>query len=228
LIVSPQVLQCAEQYGLTTHARILPATTDYTQLDTLVTYAQNYALWDTLLRIITPDQLLKPEHDLHDFQPDEHRTQTVLQLPHITIINDSKSTIPAAAQAALDYYRTSTQRIVWIVGGISKGVDRVAWLSQLHADQIELLITFGAEAPELAQAARAGGFKAQAYADLSAACLAAWQAAQEISYTQPVIILFSPAGASYDLFSDYKQRGKVFTQCMKQLALQHAHIAELD
>ena len=69
-------------------------------------------------------------HDaLGDFRLDAHRIETVAVAGGIRWIDDSKATNPHAAEASLRAFGT----VVWIVGGLLKGVD-VDALVAAHVD----------------------------------------------------------------------------------------------
>ncbi len=89
-----------------------------------------------------------PTEAIHDslpsFRVDPHRTEVVAVADGVTWIDDSKATNPHAADAAL----RSRASIVWIVGGLLKGVD-VSELVETHAGRLRAAVVIGADRAEL-------------------------------------------------------------------------------
>jgi UDP-N-acetylmuramoylalanine--D-glutamate ligase len=136
----------------------------------------------------------------------EHRLELIGTVHGKIFYNDSKSTTPTATNAALEQFKDKS--VTLIIGGVSKGVDRSPFMQSLPK-HISHVICFGSEAK-----------------DLAAACLlpnvticATLEEVVNIAHEKSAcgeIILFSPAGASYDLFANYVERGNLF----KKLVLQ--------
>ncbi|HZJ10225.1 MAG TPA: UDP-N-acetylmuramoyl-L-alanine--D-glutamate ligase [Trueperaceae bacterium] len=135
----------------------------------------------------------------------------------ITFIEDSIATRPLAVAAAL----TSTARpLVWLAGGHSKGAD-VGSLRGVVAEKVDLLVTYGASGPELAEA----------FGDLvpviqsrqrdgAAALAAAVQAAVahlESAHGGSGSVLLAPLAASFDQFKDYADRARTFRRVVAEV-----------
>ncbi|MBA2306576.1 UDP-N-acetylmuramoyl-L-alanine--D-glutamate ligase [Candidatus Dependentiae bacterium] len=134
----------------------------------------------------------------------EHRLEKIAVINGVTFYNDSKSSVFEATQAAVESLQP--QRIHLLLGGVSKGVDRISLLPALKG-KVESLHCFGGEAEELCQAALKAGIRATSYPSLDQACKGSYSHASSAD-----IILLSPAGASFDLFSNYKERGEAFKE----------------
>ena len=123
---------------------------------------------------------------------------------NITWYNDSKSTVPQATLAAID--KLLGKPIILFLGGVSKGVDRTGLIKAL-GQRVKLVICFGGEADSLYQACITNGVNSASFVNLEEAldyCL-------QVS-TSGDQVLFSPGGASFDLFKNYVERGKIFKQ----------------
>lgn len=155
-------------------------------------------------------------HDaLGDFRLDAHRIETVAFAGGIRWIDDSKATNPHAAQASLAAYG----KVVWIVGGLLKGVDVdslvVAHVARLRAavvigvDRAALVAAFGRHAPELPVFEVVAADTDQVMPD--AVALAA--AVAEDGDT----VLLAPAAASMDQFADYGDRGRRFHEAVRSM-----------
>ncbi|MDR5700770.1 UDP-N-acetylmuramoyl-L-alanine--D-glutamate ligase [Agromyces aerolatus] len=155
-------------------------------------------------------------HDaLLDFRLDAHRIETVAHARGIRWIDDSKATNPHAAQASL----TAFGRVVWIVGGLLKGVDAdalvAAHVARLRAvvvigrDRAELVAAFGRHAPGLPLFEVTADDTEQVMPE--AVALAA--AVAEEGDT----VLLAPAAASMDQFADYGDRGRRFHHAVQAM-----------
>lgn len=137
----------------------------------------------------------------------DHRLEHIGTARNIAFYNDSKSTIPEATLAAV--HKLQPAPIVLFIGGISKGVDRTHFCAKL-SDQVKEVICFGAEAHELYHACRLHNIIATTHATLEEAFAYCMQQA-----TAGDIVLFSPAGASFDLFPNYQARGARFKELVQ-------------
>jgi UDP-N-acetylmuramoylalanine--D-glutamate ligase len=142
----------------------------------------------------------------------EHRLKPIATVRGVTFYDDSKSTIPESTIAAVN--QLAPKPIVLLLGGISKGVDRRDLFPQLK-QRVKAIHCFGSEADRLALWACQEGTHATASITLEAAFAIALEGAQEGD-----LVVLSPAGASFDLFKDYQERGRVF-QALIQAYAQH-------
>jgi UDP-N-acetylmuramoylalanine--D-glutamate ligase len=116
--------------------------------------------------------------------------------------NDSKATNPDSTYKALDAFN---EPIVLIAGGRNKGID-LEPLARRIAERVVGLVTIGETGEELARLTRAAGLQRVARAgDLAEAVRAAATMAGPGS-----VVLLSPAFTSFDMFSDYEDRGRQF------------------
>jgi len=141
------------------------------------------------------------------FSPGRHRLEVVAQAGEVTFVDDSKATNPHAAAAAL----RSFPSIVWIAGGLAKGVDLGVLRSDLAAVRAAVLI--GRAADELAALCAAQSIPASIAASIEdAVALAADQARPGDT------VLLAPACASFDQFRDYADRGERFAAAARAVA----------
>jgi UDP-N-acetylmuramoylalanine--D-glutamate ligase len=138
-----------------------------------------------------------------------HRGELVALKKGVSYYNDSKSTLFEATLAAVE--RLQPAPIILLLGGVSKGVDRIARLPEL-AGKVAHVLCFGAEAHELAKACSAAQIPASAYPNLEEAFASSLKLVSD-TYA----VLFSPAGASFDLFKNYQERGNRFVELVNQL-----------
>jgi UDP-N-acetylmuramoylalanine--D-glutamate ligase len=140
------------------------------------------------------------------FRPGRHRIETIVERDGVRWVDDSKATNPHAAAAAL----TAFDRILWLAGGLAKGVDLTVLRDHLGAVRQAFLI--GSAADELAAVCEAAGVRVTQHTTLEAAVRAAATMAQPGD-----TVLLAPACASFDMFRDYAERGDRFAAIVRQL-----------
>ncbi len=139
----------------------------------------------------------------------EHRLEKVGTYNNLTFYNDSKATTPEATLAAVGQFKDD--KIILFLGGLSKGVDRATLIQQLPENVIAI-ICFGKEAHLLKMLCDEQLLNAYACADLEEA----FHHARKIN--NATIALFSPSGASFDLYDNYQERGNRFKQLVALLS----------
>ncbi len=102
--------------------------------------------------------------------------------------------------------KLSTRPVIILMGGMGKGVNREPLIESL-ASTIKKAHFFGAEAAQLHDYAHRYKLSSQMHQTLDDAFAAAMKDAQTNDQ-----ILLSPAGASYDLYKNYQDRGNAFMQ----------------
>ncbi len=148
---------------------------------------------------------------LRRYHPGPHRLEPVAERGGVTWVNDSKATNPHAAAAALEAHRSEAPRIVWIAGGLAKGLEFSALAPALR-EHVRAAITIGASGPELAALARAEGLEATEAGTLERAVAFAAATARPGD-----VVLLAPACASMDQFVDYAARGDAFRRAVAAL-----------
>ncbi|MBU0681738.1 MAG: UDP-N-acetylmuramoyl-L-alanine--D-glutamate ligase [Proteobacteria bacterium] len=144
---------------------------------------------------------------LAGFKPLEHRLTHVATINDVVYIDDSKATNIGALQSALTGMKNPVHLIA---GGRDKGGD-YGLISKEIKTKVKTLIVIGEAADKMAAA----------YGDLveivraSSMDEAVRQAAR---MAQPgEVVLLSPACASFDMFSGYAERGRVFQHAVAAL-----------
>jgi UDP-N-acetylmuramoylalanine--D-glutamate ligase len=135
-----------------------------------------------------------------DFAPAPHRIQVVGEKRGVIFVDDSKATTVEAMRAAIE---TFDRPVHLLAGGVFKGGD-LAGLTPLLRKRVKAVGLFGASR-EIFEAAWGGATPMQWSATLGEA--------MEKLYAQALpgeVVLLSPATASFDLYSDYKARGRDF------------------
>jgi UDP-N-acetylmuramoylalanine--D-glutamate ligase len=145
---------------------------------------------------------------LNKFKGLKYRQQIIYENKNLTIINDSKSTSFASSENLLK----NLKNVYWILGGIPKKVDQLN-LSKQHCENFKTFI-FGNNYKEFKKNIKKKitikHFKSlkdvldEIFFDLNNQKL------------KKNIIFFSPAGASFDNFKNFEDRGKYFNQLIKK------------
>jgi UDP-N-acetylmuramoylalanine--D-glutamate ligase len=150
---------------------------------------------------------------LINFKLDAHRIELVADQNGIRWIDDSKATNPHAAAASLN----SFENIVWVVGGLLKGVDISALVKQ-YAKRIKYAIVIGKDRAEVLEAlAKHAPSVVVHEADDDQVMKSVVAIAASLAVTGDTVLL-APAAASMDQFNDYEDRGNQFaTEIRKYL-----------
>ncbi len=142
------------------------------------------------------------------FRAGGHRLETVAQAGGVTWVDDSKATNPHAAAAALRSYPS----VVWIAGGLDKGVAFDA-LAPLLPGRVRAAVTIGTAGPTIAALARGAGVAAIEAGTMDEAVRVAALTARPGD-----TVLLAPACSSFDQFADYRARGDAFAAAARRHA----------
>ncbi len=137
-----------------------------------------------------------------------HRMQHVASYRDVDYYDDSKGTNLGATLAAVSGL---TGPLVLIAGGDGKGQDFTPLVQALKG-KTRAVVLLGRDAGAIA-AVLDGKFPVHRVKDMQAAVTTAAGLAQPGD-----LVLLSPACSSLDMFENYEQRGRVFSQAVKRLA----------
>ncbi|MCY0874839.1 MAG: UDP-N-acetylmuramoyl-L-alanine--D-glutamate ligase [Firmicutes bacterium] len=146
---------------------------------------------------------------LRAFTGVEHRLEFVREVGGAKWYNDSKATNPVAAIQALSAF---SEPLVAILGGLERGDDLSPLLPLLQA-KVKVAICLGESGDRMADLARVAHVPhvVRAGSLPEAVALAATYA------TAGDVVLLSPAAASWDMFSSYEERGRIFKEAVHML-----------
>jgi len=138
-----------------------------------------------------------------------HRLEEVGKVNGVRVINDSKSTNPASAIAAL---RATEGNIVLLIGGRSKGAGYEDLARAVKGHDLRKTVAYGEAAGELSSIFSRFGIGIDTVGGLEEGISLSLAAAKPGD-----ILLFSPACSSFDRFTDYIERGKEFVRLISRL-----------
>lgn len=146
---------------------------------------------------------------LREFKAVEHRIEYVAEKDGVIYYNDSKGTNPDAAIRAV---RAMNRPTVLIGGGYDKDSSYEEWIRAFDG-KVKKLVLVGQTKEKIARAARACGYHEIAMAETfeEAFALAVANAAPGDT------VLLSPACASWGMFINYEERGRVFKELVNRL-----------
>lgn len=152
----------------------------------------------------------------NDFTGLDHRLQLAADINGVKYYNDSISTVPETAIAAI---RSFTEPIHLILGGSEKGLDYSELVNVIfetdNITSITLLGEVGEKLKTLIAVKKAASewpvSVSKVYKDFSSA----------IEYIKSIVkegdvVLLSPASASFDMFKNYAERGNEFVRLVKE------------
>ena len=144
-----------------------------------------------------------------NFNPVEHRIEFVRERTGVRYYNDSKGTNQDAAIQAL---RAMPGPTLLIAGGYDKNSEYDDWVSEFEG-KVRYLVLIGQTRDKIAECAKKHGFTEIMYAeDMQEAVQVCAVYADIGDY-----VLLSPACASWGMFKDYEERGRVFKECVMAL-----------
>ncbi len=153
---------------------------------------------------------------LSSFRGVEHRLEYVMDLDGVAYYNNSKATNSKATTMALNSFQ---QPIVLIAGGLDRGSDYMELLPVL-SERVKAVVALGQTAHKIADVSKMAGLKhvvivdnEEDAADTLRAAVREAQAAAEPGD----IVLLSPACASWDMFTSYEERGRIFKEAVHNL-----------
>jgi UDP-N-acetylmuramoylalanine--D-glutamate ligase len=141
------------------------------------------------------------------FEGLEHRYEPVAEIDGVTYINDSKATNVDSVRVALE---AVARPAILIAGGRDKGGDFEA-LRPLVEAKVSLLLAVG-EARDTLRKVFSGITEVRAADTLESAVRTAGDEA-----SPGTTVLLSPGCASFDMFADFEERGRVFKRAVRDL-----------
>jgi UDP-N-acetylmuramoylalanine--D-glutamate ligase len=170
---------------------------------------QNVAAATALVRAVD----LNPsviKHAISTFRLAPHRVQFVAEKDGVKFIDDSKATNAHAAKGSL----ASFDSVIWIVGGLLKGVD-ISPLVVASAKKLKAAVVIGADTSELER------LFSEKLPDLPLRVMTGKPMSQAVMVATELAssgdtVLLAPAAASMDQYRDYADRGEQFQKAVRE------------
>ncbi len=142
--------------------------------------------------------------NLYTFQPLEHRQELVGTFGGVTFYNDSISTIPQAAIAALETIKNVT---FLLLGGFDREIDYTPLIDYLLKNPVKHILYTGKAGNRMRDMLQRAGYQGDIknFKDLNEA----FEIIKSLSKNGDVCLL-SPAAASYDQYRNFEERGRAF------------------
>ena len=156
---------------------------------------------------ISPDAV---RQTLRTFSGVEHRIEFVREFNGVRYINDSKGTNPDSTIKAI---QAMTRPTVLILGGYDKHSDFHELFEHFHGSRLKAIVVLGATKQKILDTARDTGYLG--YCHATGTFEDAVSCARTLASPGDAVLL-SPACASWDMFSDFEQRGRVFKELVNR------------
>ena len=145
-----------------------------------------------------------------EFKAVEHRIEYVRERFGVTYYNDSKGTNP---DAAIQGIRAMNRPTLLIGGGYDKQSEYDEWIESFDG-KVKKLVLIGQTKEKIAECAKKHGFEDVILCDT-------FEEAIDTCYANAVsgdAVLLSPACASWGMFANYEERGRIFKEYVRNLA----------
>jgi UDP-N-acetylmuramoylalanine--D-glutamate ligase len=155
--------------------------------------------------------------ELYDFRGLPHRQKVVGHKNGLTFVDDSISTTPETAMAAIE--RFNDHPLCLLLGGYDRNQDYRALATLICSRNVRLVITLPDNGGRIATAIKAAIDRLGAGPELYAATDLPTAVKKAITGTpHGGIVLLSPAAASYGTYKDFHERGNAFIKLAGVLA----------
>lgn len=141
----------------------------------------------------------------------EHRIEFVRELDGVRYVNDSKGT---NVDSTIKAIQTMDRPTAIILGGYDKHCDFTPMVKEmLRSPMIREAVLIGVTADQIEKTCRENGYNAVHRAEGLSDAVNQCRALAREGWN----ILLSPACASFDMFADYEERGRVFKDIVRGL-----------
>jgi len=153
---------------------------------------------------------------LREFQPAAHRIADVGTVNGVLYVDDSKATNAHAADMSLRAYDS----VVWIAGGLAKG-QTFDDLVTRHARRLRAVVLLGADRHLIREALQrhAPDVPVVEVTGTDTGAMRDVVSAAADSAVAGDTVLLAPGCASWDMFTDYAQRGRTFAAAVAELGV---------
>jgi len=173
---------------------------------------ENISTAYSAVRDLVPDDVFAKT--VAEFGGVEHRIEFVRSLDGVSYYNDSIASSPTRTIAGL---RSFSEPIVLIAGGYDKKISYAPLAPEILANPVKAVLLCGATADAIERELRnCSGYSGQVAIERLEDVPACVRRAREIA-SPGEVVLFSPASASFDMYSNFEERGRHFKKLVKEL-----------
>jgi len=148
---------------------------------------------------------------IRGFRGVEHRLETVGLHNDVTYVDDSIATAPERSIAALQAYH---EPLILIAGGRDKHLPMQQW-ARLITRRVRHVVLLGEMSDLVTRAIQEAD---PTYTAVSRAVSMDEAVRQAARIARPGnVVLLSPGGTSYDMYTDFEERGRVFARAVSEL-----------
>ncbi len=147
---------------------------------------------------------------LSGFTPLPHRLEKIGTVSGVSFINDSKSTNTHSVINALESFKRNNN-VILIMGGKDKGIS-FSGITPCLKDRVKMLVFLGETKKQLEEEFKNTGIPYKIARTLKDTVIISMENSRDGD-----IILFSPGCSSFDMFTNYKERGDVFKKEVQSL-----------
>ncbi|MFH1749665.1 MAG: UDP-N-acetylmuramoyl-L-alanine--D-glutamate ligase [bacterium] len=169
----------------------------------------NLAVAGLIAKILNTDNLYI-QKTIDNFKGLEHRLELVREYKGVKYYNDSIATVPESTIAAINAFKNPK---ILILGGSDKGADYSELAKSIGKQEIKAIILIGETANKIKNSLKN---TKNVKIILATSLEQAVEKANSIACFGDILLL-SPACASFDMFSGYKQRGEQFKKIVNTL-----------
>lgn len=213
--ITPPIIDQVISFGKNGMCKIIDNNIYYNNSSVSGTYQIPPTYFEDLMAAVCVAKALKIDNDVISkaismFQISKHRLQVVKNRNNIMFVDDSKSTSIHSTLGALKSF--PDQKIILILGGQNKNLNFGDLFANLPPN-VEYVVTYGKSSNYIYR-------KSRKYKDhiTSHKCHSLDEA---VAYTCTIatvgmVVLFSPACASFDSYHSYAERGEHFVSLVKK------------
>lgn len=143
------------------------------------------------------------KESIMSFKVPEHRLEKFAQIGKTVFYNDSKATNPEASLVAINSFNNTD--VALIAGGRDKNTDLKGFCDAIN-EHIKTVILIGEAADRFEENLKTNGFENIIREETMQSAI------DKSIELNPDVVLLSPACASFDMFTGYEERGKVFKE----------------
>lgn len=178
----------------------------------------NFELFDAIIACFIAIKqgipLIEINKGLNTFEKEHYRNELIYKNENFSIINDAKSTNPSSTLVLLNAYLQNKNKVILIFGGKTNDDNyaQLLFLLKKRKNCFYKIIGYGELSEKLEKNFRLLNLDFVKETTLKSAFKSLIKLLDDFKG----IVIYSPAAQSYDQFSNYEERGKLFTELVNK------------